>query len=147
MGATRAGLALWLLAAACAADAAPQCIVAAAGELSFGQVVALASSPDVTSDTGSSFWVNCNAEVASPPTLYSDSARVMSSGGASLPFTLSLGSPSGTQLPATAPGAGLGIARNGTNQSVTLYGKIRSADFRALPAGRYSTSITVTLEY
>ncbi len=122
-------------------------MVASGGQLSFGTVVALASSPDVISDTGGSFWVNCNAEVTSAPQLYSDSGRAMAAAGRSLPFTLSLASPGGSQLPTAAPGTSLGISRNGTNQTVVLYGKIRSVDFRALPAGVYSTSVTLTIEY
>lgn len=133
--------------AAGTASAAPQCMVGSGAQLAFGTVVALASSPDATSDTGTGFWVNCNAEVASAPLLYSDSGRTMSSAGGNLPFTLSLAGPGALQLPTASPGAALGIVRNGTNQTVTLYGKIRSVDFRGLPAGVYSTTLTLTLEY
>lgn len=147
MKTTRPCTAALLIGLAGNAWAVPQCSVAAGGQISFGTVVALASSPDATSDTGGSFWVNCNSDVTSAPQLYSDSGRAMSAAGRSLPFTLSLASPGGSPLPAAAPGTSLGISRNGTNQTVVLYGKIRSVDFRTLPAGVYSTSVTLTIEY
>ncbi|MES2941086.1 MAG: spore coat protein U domain-containing protein [Pseudomonadota bacterium] len=147
MKATHCFVAALLLGVAGAASAAPQCMVGSGAQLAFGTVVALASSPDATSDTGAGFWVNCNAEVASAPLLYSDTSRTMGSAGGNLPFTLSLAAPGGLQLPTASPGTALAIVRNGTNQTVTLYGKIRSVDFRALPAGVYSTTVTLTLEY
>jgi spore coat protein U-like protein len=147
MKATRYCAAALLSGLAGAASAVPQCMVGSGAQLAFGTVVALASSPDATSDTGAGFWVNCNAEVTSAPLLYSGSSRTMSSAVGNLPFTLSLVTPGGLQLPIASPGTALGIFRNGTNQTVTLYGKIRSVDFRALPAGIYSTTVTLTLEY
>ncbi|MEO8303306.1 MAG: hypothetical protein ABI724_04250 [Betaproteobacteria bacterium] len=33
------------------------------------------------------------------------------------------------------------------NQKVTLYGRIYNGDFKGLPSGSYSRSITLTLEY
>jgi hypothetical protein len=50
-------------------------------------------------------------------------------------------------LPTASPGVSLGIARNGSNQTVTLYGRIYAGDFKALASGSYSRSITLTLEY
>ena len=127
--------------------AAPQCSVASGSTMTFGNVVALASTPDQTTDSGTSFWINCNNEVAAAPVLFSSSARVMSGNGSGLPFKLSLVSAAGTDLPTTAPGTPLGIVNNGTNQTVTLYGKIRAVDFKALPSGLYSTAISLTIEY
>jgi spore coat protein U-like protein len=132
---------------ACSAAAVPQCTVSGSALLSFGTVVALASTGDVSSDTGNSFWLNCNAEVSAAPSIYSSSERVMTSGGSSLPFALSLVAPGSTPLPMSAPGTALGIVRNGTNQSVPLYGRIRAANFKSLPPGLYSTSIVLTIEY
>jgi spore coat protein U-like protein len=139
--------ALAMATAAGYACATPQCTVSSSATLSFGAVVALASTGDVNSDTGSSFWVNCNAEVTSPPAIYSSDVRAMTSGGRSLPFTLSVVAPGSTPLPSSSPGTPLAIARNGTNQVVTLYGKIRAADFKMLPGGVYTTSILMTIEY
>jgi len=69
------------------------------------------------------------------------------SGGSSLAFTLSAIAADGSELPMAFPGTSLGVARNGSNQTVTLYSKIRAADFKALPSGSYSRVVTLTLEY
>lgn len=140
-------VALLAMASATMAWALPTCTVASGGTLSFGTVVALASSPDVTTNSGSSFWVNCTADVLGTPTIYSGSSRVMVSGGNSLPFSLSIQSPGGSELPTSPPGNALGISKNGTNETVTLYGKVFVADFKALPSGAYSVLIMMTVEY
>jgi len=128
-------------------QAVPTCTVASGAMLSFGAVVALASTGDVTTNSGSSFWVNCTSDVAAAPALYSASARTLLSGGNSLPFALSIVSPGGVELPTASPGTQLGLTRNGSNQTVTLYGKILATNFQSLSSGMYSTSLTLTLEY
>jgi len=130
-----------------AAFAIPTCTVASGATLSFGAVVALASTGDVTANSGGSFWVNCTSDVSTTPTLYSATARSMIQGGNTLPFTLSLVSPGGADLPATSPGAALSIPKDGTNRTVTLYGKIRAADFKGLPSGLYSRTLSLTVSY
>ena len=130
------------------AIAVPTCTIASGATLAFGSIVALASTPDVTTNSGSSFWVNCTSDVTSAPTLFSSTERKLLSSFAELPFALSLGSPGATELPSTAPGTALtALIRNGTNQTVTLHGKVRAADFKALPSGVYARSITLTIEY
>jgi spore coat protein U-like protein len=139
----------WLLVAgACmSVQAVPTCTIASGAMLSFGAVVALASTGDVITNSGSSFWVNCTSDVAAAPTLYSATPRTLLSGGNSLPFSLSMVSPGGAELPTAPPGAQLGITRNGSNQMVTLYGKILATNFQSLSPGMYSSYITLTLEY
>jgi spore coat protein U-like protein len=127
--------------------AAPTCTIASGATLSFGAVVALASTGDVTTNSGTSLWVNCNSDVTAAPALYSATPRTLVSGGNSLPFALSAVSPGGAELPAASAGAPLAIARDGTNHTVTLYGRIAASDFRMLPAGAYSRAISLTLEY
>jgi len=141
---------LLLLLAACAAGSAwgvPTCTIASGATLSFGSVVALASTGDVTTNSGSSLWVNCTSDVSTTPTLYSSTTRTLVSGSNTLDFALSASSPGGIELPTSSPGTPLGIARNGSNQTVTLYGKIRAADFKSLPSGSYSRAIGLTVEY
>ncbi len=140
-------LALLAAATSTGALAVPTCTVASGATLAFGTIVALASTGDVTSNSGSSFWVNCTSDVTAAPTLYSDTGRTLMSGGNSLPFALSAMAPGGIELPSTSPGTALGITRNGSNQTVTLHGKVRAADFKALPSGSYSQLITLTVEY
>lgn len=125
----------------------PTCTVASSAALSFGNVVALASTGDVTTNNGSSFWVNCTSDVANTPALYSATPRAMMSGSNSLPFALSAVTPGGAELATTSPGTSIGVTRNGSNQTVTLHGKMRAADFKALPSGSYSRSVTLTVEY
>ena len=142
------GLLAPMVAAACThALAVPTCTVAAGATLSFGAIVALASTGDVTTNSGSSLWVNCTSDVATAPTLYSATPRTLTSGGNSLPFALSAVSAGGAELPTASPGAPLGFTRNGTNQTVTLHGRVYSSNFRSLPAGAYARSIALTLEY
>jgi spore coat protein U-like protein len=143
-----AWLSLMLVAGACLpVQAVPTCTIASGAVLSFGAVVALASTGDVTTNSGSSFWVNCTSDVAAAPTLYSATPPILLSGGNSLPFALSIVSPGGAELPIVSPGTQLGITRNGSNQVVTLYGKILATNFQSLSPGTYSMSITLTLEY
>lgn len=127
--------------------AVPTCTVATGATLSFGAVVALASTADVTTNSGGSFWVNCTSDVPAAPLLHSATPRTLTSGGNSLAFALSAVTPGGAELPTASPGAPLGFTRNGTNQTVTLHGRIDSSHFRSLPAGAYARSIALTLEY
>ena len=138
---------LLALGACMSVHAVPTCTVSSGAMLSFGSLVALASTGDVTTNSGSSFWVNCTSDVAAAPTLYSATPRTLLAGGSSLPFALSMVSPGGADLPTAAPGAQLGIARNGSNQVVTLYGKILATNFQSLLPGMYSRSITLIIEY
>jgi spore coat protein U-like protein len=129
------------------ASAVPTCSVATGGTLSFGTIVPLASSPDVTSNTGSSFWVNCSSDVATAPAIYSISPRTMSNGISSLPFHLSAESPSGLSLSSSSPGSPLSISNDGNNQTVTLYGRIRTVDYQGLSSGLYTAVVWLTVEY
>lgn len=127
--------------------AVPTCTVASGGALAFGPVIALASTPDVSTNTGTSFWINCTADVATTPAIYSGTPRTMVSGGNSLPFALSAVSPGGLELRSGSPGTPLTISKNGSNETVTLYGKIFANDFKAQPAGVYLQVISLTVEY
>jgi spore coat protein U-like protein len=147
-GSRIAWFSLMLAAGTCmSAQAIPTCTIASGAMLSFGAVVALASTGDVTTNSGSSLWVNCTSDVAAAPTLYSSTPRTLLSGGNSLPFALSIVSPGGAELPSASPGVQLGLTRNGSNQMVTLYGKILATNFQSLSPGMYSRSISLTLEY
>ncbi len=93
------------------------------------------------------FWVNCSNDVATAPALYSATPRTLVWGTNSLAFSLSTSAPGGTELSTAPPGTSLGIGRDGTNQTVTLYGRILASDFRSLRAGAYARSIALTIEY
>jgi spore coat protein U-like protein len=127
--------------------AVPTCTIASSPTISFGSFAALRSTGDQFANSGTSFWVNCTSDVTSAPTLYSASTRTMSSGVNQLPFTLSLSPSMSSGLPSTAPGEALSIARDGTSKTVTLYGRLASADFRVLPHGLYTTMVTLNLDY
>jgi hypothetical protein len=64
---SRGALGFLLTGAAVEALAIPTCMVASGATLSFGAIVALASTGDVTTNSGTSFWVNCTAEVSAAP--------------------------------------------------------------------------------
>ena len=143
------GLCLLLLASICnSAMAAPTCTIATGATLSFGSVVALASTPDQTTNSGTSFWVNCSEDVTTAPTLYSSTTpRTLQSSVYSIPLALSTHSPGGPELPFAAPGMPLSLLRNGTAETVVLYAKIQSTHFRSLPSGSYTAVLSLTVEY
>lgn len=142
------GLLVAMLASACTHGlAVPTCTVATGATLSFGAVVALASSADVTTNSGSSFWINCTPDVTAAPSLHSATPRLLISGGNSLAFALSAVTPKGAELPTASPGTPLGFLRDGTNQTVTLHGHMDATNFSSLPGGAYARSIVLTLEY
>jgi hypothetical protein len=143
----RGPLAFFIATACTNGLALPRCTIATGAYLSFGPVVALASTGNVSTNSGGSFWVNCTSDVTVAPSLYSATPRTMTSGGHSLAFALSAVAPGGAELPTASPGAPLGITRNGSNQTVTLHGRIDASHFRSLPAGAYARSIALTLEY
>ncbi len=127
--------------------AVPTCTVAPSATLSFGSIVALASTGNISTNSGSSLWVNCTSDVATSPSLYSATARTLVSGANSLAFELSASSPGGVELATALPGTQLGIVRNGTNQTVTLYGRIVASNFKSLRSGLYTRVITLTVVY
>src|ERR1700722_6719642 len=113
------GVYVLLLAVACMpAWAVPTCTVAYSAPLAFGAIVALDSTGDVTTNSGTSFWVNCTSDVTAAPTLYSGIPRTLLSGSRSLPFALSASASGGAELPTVSPGVSPGILRNGTQQAV-----------------------------
>lgn len=127
---------------------AQSCTVASGATLAFPGIVALASTGNQTTDTGQSLQVACDSSVTGTLRLYSGTPRVMSNGSHSLPFNLSLSSGAAANNLATiSPGTPFNITRDGQLQTVTLYAKIFVQDFKALPAGLYSTSMTLTVEY
>jgi hypothetical protein len=127
---------------------AQSCTVASGGMLVFQGVILLASTGNRTTDSGQSFKVKCDSGVAGTLRLHSGTPRVMRNGSNNLPFNLSLtsGAPS-NDLPTAPPGAQINITRDGLDHPVILYAKIYTEDFRTLPGGLYSASITLTVEY
>lgn len=139
---------LWLASICSTAMAVPTCTIATGATLSFGSVVALASTPDQTTNSGTSFWVNCSADVTTAPSLYSSTTpRRMQAGAYSIPLALSTHSPGGPELPFASPGMPLNVLRNGTAETVILYAKVQSIHFRSLPSGSYAAVLSLTLEY
>lgn len=128
--------------------ALPTCTIATGATLSFGSVVALASNPDQTTNSGTSFWVDCSADVQSAPALYSSTTpRVLLSGVYGIPLALSTEAPGGPELPFASPGMPLNVLRNGTAETVILYAKVQSIHFRSLPSGSYTAVLSLTVEY
>jgi hypothetical protein len=108
----------------------------------------LASTPDQTSNSGTTFWIECSADVAGPVTLYSATApRQLVSGSQSIPLALSAEFPGGPELPYSSPGTALALGRGGSAETVVLYGKVRSLHFSHLPSGNYVATLSLTVEY
>jgi spore coat protein U-like protein len=139
---------LWLLTICETASAVPTCTIATGATLSFGQVVALASTPDQTTNTGTSFWVECSADVTTTPSLYSStSPRALVSGANSIPLALSTAFPGGPELPFASPGTSLSLLLDGSAQTVVVHARVQSIHIRALPSGTYTATLSLTLEY
>lgn len=139
---------LWLALYGHQALAAPTCTVASGATLSFGSIVALASTPDQTTNSGTTLWVNCSADVTETPTLYSStSPRALVSGAHSIPLALSGVAPGGPELPYAPPGMPLNLLKNGSAETIVLYAKVQSIHFRSLPSGSYSAILSLTVEY
>lgn len=121
------------------------------GAISFGSIVTLASTPDATADSGTTFKVACSSDLS--PTIASTTTRKMSDGAATphlLPFNLSLtASAAADDFPSATPGA-LTTTKDGTLQTLTIYGKVLNTDFtgaNALPAGTYTTTLVMDVAY
>lgn len=139
---------LWLTSSCNSALAIPTCTIATGATLPFGSVVALASTPDQTTNSGTSFWVNCSEDVTAAPSLYSSTTpRSLVSGANSIPLALSTQAPGGPELPFASPGVPLNLISNGSAETVVLYAKIRSIHFRSLPSGSYTATLALTVEY
>lgn len=127
---------------------AQSCTATQGAALAFPIVVALASGGNPTTDSAQSFKISCDASVTGPLRLYSATPRLMRNSAYVLPFNLSLNSGAASDdLAVNSPGTLFDIVRDGQARQVTLYAKILAQNFKSLPGGVYSTSITLTLEY
>lgn len=118
-----------------------------ASTMDFGSVAALASTADVTA-TSSGLQVACTTGTS--PTIWSDSVRTLVNGVNNFAFNLSQTSGAAADnLPTTTLGAEAitGYTANGSLITVPLYGKILSANFSSKPAGAYSRTVTVSVNY
>lgn len=125
------------------------CEVSATSAISFGNVVALASTTaNTAANSGSTFQVACS--VSESPTIYASGTREMINGTDVIPFTLSVVSSGGAELPSTSgtaaalPGS---FVQDGDLHNVTLYSTIDAADFKSLPSVAYTTDLTVAVVY
>lgn len=124
------------------------CEVSASGLIDFGSIVALASTGNQNAANTTGFNVACSSDLS--PKIYSTSTRAMVNGSNSLPFELCLGaSCTGSNSLATTQGAAdtLSITQNGSLQAVPLSAKILAADFKALPALTYLSTVTINVDY
>ncbi|WP_026435963.1 spore coat protein U domain-containing protein [Acidovorax sp. JHL-9] len=117
-----------------------------ASTLTFASTAALASSADVTANTGTSLQVACTTGTA--PKLYSATPRTLVNGTDSFAFNLSLTSGAAADdLPTAAPVSSNIAAPNGSDQTVTVYGKILASNFGSMPAGSYTRAVTLSVDY
>lgn len=123
-----------------------------ASTLSFGSIAALNTTADVTGDTAGSLSVACTTGTTTPK-IYSTTARTMSNGAttpSTLAFNLSQTAGAATNdLPATAIAAVAmtGYTANGAAIVVPIYGRIPSASFAGKPAGSYTATIVISVDY
>jgi spore coat protein U-like protein len=121
------------------------CEVSATSGISFGTFLALSSTGDKTADSGTTFKVACSSGAA--PNLYAVGTREMANGADVLPFNLSLTAGAAADDLAAVTGTALAITKDGSPQDVVIYAMTRAADFKALPAGNYTTTVAMTVEY
>jgi hypothetical protein len=123
------------------------CTVSAAA-MTFSGFASLSSTADQTADTAGSLLIACTTGTA--PTIWSDSARVLTDGTNTITFNLSQ-----TALAAAdnLPVASLSAepiseyTSTGDPIAVPLYGKILATNFGGKPAGVYTAAITVSVDY
>jgi hypothetical protein len=123
------------------------CTVSASA-LTFAAANALTSSADVTGDTGTSLKIACTT--GTNPTIWSDTARILSDGTNSFAFNLSqTAGAAADNLPTTtgAAEAIAGFTADGTEKTVTIYGKILASNFGGKPAGTYTKAVTLSVNY
>lgn len=125
------------------------CTVSAA-TLDFGaSIIALLSQGDVTADTGTTLQVACSTGTS--PKIYSTTARTLADASTNtIAFHLSQTAGAATDdLPNTAVGAEVisGYTANGAEQAVMIYGRIPVANYGAQPAGAYTATITMNVDY
>lgn len=122
-----------------------------AGAISFGNIVTLASTPDQTADSGSTFQVACSSDLS--PTIASTTLRKMSDGAGTphlLPFNLSLTAAAASDNFPSATPVALPTAKDGTMKALTIYAKVLNSNFtgtNALPAGTYTATLVMDVTY
>lgn len=124
-----------------------------ASTLSFGSIAALNTTADVIGDTAGSLTVACTTGTTTPK-IYSATARTMSNGVGTTPPTLAfnLSQTAGAatnDLPInlTTAAAMTGYTANGSAIAVPIYGRIPSASFAGKPAGSYTATIVISVDY
>jgi spore coat protein U-like protein len=123
------------------------CTVSAA-TMTFPGFAALSSTADQTADTAGSLLVACTTGIA--PTVWSDTARTLTSGVNTVAFNLSQTSGAAADdLPTASLSAEpiTGYTATGAPIAVPLYGKILATNFGGKPAGAYTANITVSVNY
>ena len=118
-----------------------------ASTLDFGSVSALASSSDVTGNTGTSLKIACTTGTS--PTIWSGTTRELSDGTNTIAFNLNLASNFSINLPTDTGGAVTipSFTADGTEKTVVIYGKILAANFGGKPAGAYTKDVTLSVNY
>ena len=118
-----------------------------ANPLSFGQysgtALNVSTTISVTCNTGDSYSVGLNAGGGSGATV-SNRLMTLSSGSATLAYSLLSGSYSGTNW-GNASGSWVTGTGNGSAQTLTVYGVVAGGLYPT--AGSYADSVTVTLTY
>ncbi|WP_430229970.1 spore coat protein U domain-containing protein [Nitrosomonas communis] len=128
------------------------CTVSAA-TLDFGDnIIALLSEADVTADTGNTLQIACTT--GTNPKIYSATARTLAgsgtAAGSSIAFNLSqTAGAAADNLPVDAIGAEAitGYTANGAEQAVVIYGRVPVANYGNQPAGPYSATIVMSVDY
>jgi len=125
------------------------CEVSATSGIHFGSFAALASVGDKFANSGSTFQVACSASAT--PKIYATGTRSMANGTFALPFKLSLsaGAPEVTDdLPATSgSSSALSLTQDGDLHDVVIYSEVDAVNFKSLPSGAYSTTVTMSVSY
>ncbi|HVZ45626.1 MAG TPA: spore coat protein U domain-containing protein [Ramlibacter sp.] len=123
------------------------CEVQTSGSIDFGSVVALASTGDQAVSNATGLTVACSNGLS--PSLYSATDRNMLNGADQLPFDLCVADCTGSNGMGASSDAAtpIDITTDGSLHAVPLYARIKAADFKGLPAGAYSKTVTINVLY
>lgn len=119
--------------------------------LDFGNITALSSGTDATADTAETLKIACTT--GTTPVIYSTTERTLTGSGtaegSSIAFYLSqTADAAADNLPNTTTGEPItDFTADGSEKTVVIYGRVPVANYGNQPAGVYTATITMSVDY
>jgi len=127
------------------------CEVSPTAGIHFGSFAALARTGDKFANSGNTFQVACSR--SANPKIYATGTRSMVNGTYALPFKLTLNSCGPSECTNSLPsnsGSGASLdefQQDGSLHTLRLYSEVEAANFKSLPSGAYTTTVSVSVSY